>query len=928
MSVSKKLTSIMVIILVFTSGAYTQCLHSIDLSDTYGDGWNGGTVTVSVNGTPVLTDITMATATAGPENFTFMASTGDVINVIRTNDGSYPSEMRIEVFNGIGGSIIALQQPPTSPGVNGVGNCGAPMAYASSTTTQASTATVCPGSNNKEIIGVQVVVTGASSPLDLTQIRIRTNGSSAPLTDISNIDIYYTGTSSTYATTTLFGSAAPQNIGVDIDVVGTQTLVSGTNYFWVVYDVAPAATASNLLDARCTRITLGGINYMPSTTNPAGTRTITSSGPDCGFGGYDIGVVDCAGSPYTYSDNTTGANDDCSQRGGEDHMYTFTITVAADVTITNCDPTWDGYLYLYNITNSNCTSGAIASNDDSGCGSVITQASLSAGTYVVLIEGYSSGNSGAYDLTIDVSNCQNSGDDPCDAIGVTTACGAKTIGNNIGKTDSGESTPSCGSYTGGDVWYTTTVPASGKLNVALKSTIGGITDVGLIAYTATTCTGPFTQVGCDDSSMPSLNLTGLTPGATLFTRVWENNNNQTGTFEIEITNPDNLFCLTDDASMFNYPTDTCIQVTPNLNSQKGCAWYQNTLDFSQDFDHTLEVYCGSNDGGADGLTFTFHNDPQGTLECGNDGQYLGAGGIQNAVVVEVDTWDNGGSQELVEDHIAIWTSVSGEGSPIAGPVTATNPGGNIEDGTIHNLRITWNATSNLMEVYFDGSLRISVTNDFITNVFGSNNVFWGSTGSTGGASNQYYVCPPSALLSLPVTLTRYTSLCDEDNVELLWTTSTEINNDFYSIERSVDGVNFEEVDRVKGAGNSNQIVNYNWKDYNPIIGISYYRIKQTDYDGKYTYFELKSSNCKSEANISVYPNPFENKLIIQLYDEASFPLNIEIRDYLGRVVLRKYIETESQIVEIDIDNKFPLGTYFVQIINEFEHYTQKVIKIK
>ena len=382
-----------------------------------------------------------------------------------------------------------------------------------------------------------------------------------------------------------------------------------------------------------------------STSSWVGPLTFVTSclvsGVDCGFGGLDVGALTCAGSPYAYSGNTSGANDDCSQRAGADHMYTFTLDVESDVEIENCE-SWDGYIYLYNLANGQCGSGSINSDDDGGCGSLIASTTLSAGTYVILIEPFSSGSTGAYDLTINVSNCQNTGDDPCDAIPSSVSCGSKVTGSNVGKTNSGIADPSCGTYSGGDVWFEAVVSASGEMDIDVVSVASSISDVGLAAYTAASCGGAMTEISCNSSSMPSLSLTGLTAGNTLYLRVWENGNDETGSFELEVTDPSSLYCLNGDASMYNFPVDTCMQVTSDVNSQRGCAWYQNTLDFSENFDHTLEVYLGDDDAGADGMTFTFHNDPQGTAECGNDGRYLVwvHGGIDNALVIEVDTYDN------------------------------------------------------------------------------------------------------------------------------------------------------------------------------------------------------------------------------------------------------------------------------------------------
>jgi hypothetical protein len=108
---------------------FSQCTHTISLTDTWGDGWNGGTVNVTVNGVDVLTGLTFASG-SGPVNHTFSANNGDVIAVIRTNDGSYPEEMRVAVSGGCG-TVISTIQPAVSPGVSGTGNCvsGNPTVY-------------------------------------------------------------------------------------------------------------------------------------------------------------------------------------------------------------------------------------------------------------------------------------------------------------------------------------------------------------------------------------------------------------------------------------------------------------------------------------------------------------------------------------------------------------------------------------------------------------------------------------------------------------------------------------------------------------------------------------------------------------------------------------------------------------------------------
>jgi hypothetical protein len=150
----------------------------------------------------------------------------------------------------------------------------APMVFSSCTTTQPNTSSVNAGTTNQEVICVEVVTTGTSSPLTLTNLRFRTNGTTN-VADIQNAKVFYTGTSSTFATTTQVGStyATPPASGTNMDIACTQTLASGTNYFWLTYDVVSGALNGNLIDAQCQNITVGS-SQTPSPQIPAGTRQI------------------------------------------------------------------------------------------------------------------------------------------------------------------------------------------------------------------------------------------------------------------------------------------------------------------------------------------------------------------------------------------------------------------------------------------------------------------------------------------------------------------------------------------------------------------------------------------------------------------------------------------------------------------------------
>jgi hypothetical protein len=121
---------------------------------------------------------------------------------------------------------------------------------------------------------------------------------------------------------------------------------------------------------------------------------------------------------------------------------------------------------------------------------------------------------------------------------------------------------------------------------------------------------------------------------------------------------------------------------------------------------------------------------------------------------------------------------------------------------------------------------------------------------------------------LPITLLDFTGSCDHNGiVSLRWRTATESNNDYFSIERGIEtaaGIEWAEIAQIKGAGNSNTPLSYAYVDNQAYTGVNYYRLKQTDYNGKSETFSPIAVACTTEtgSNITVYPNPTTGQLTI------------------------------------------------------------------
>ncbi len=133
---------------------------------------------------------------------------------------------------------------------------------------------------------------------------------------------------------------------------------------------------------------------------------------------------------------------------------------------------------------------------------------------------------------------------------------------------------------------------------------------------------------------------------------------------------------------------------------------------------------------------------------------------------------------------------------------------------------------------------------------------------------------------LPIELFQFDAeLINVDEVLISWLTGSEKDNDYFTIERSQNGQDWEEIKYVQGAGNSSQVIQYQDWDLRPFYGVSYYRLKQTDFNGEYTYSAVKAINNKTLFDISVYPNPASDQITIEFGEEEQ--TSFSIRNSIG-----------------------------------------------
>ena len=212
----------------------------------------------------------------------------------------------------------------------------------------------------------------------------------------------------------------------------------------------------------------------------------------------------------------------------------------------------------------------------------------------------------------------------------------------------------------------------------------------------------------------------------------------------------------------NGTTYDTILLTTDTGSLRNSAMSTSEIDLTSNFTLTFNLYLGTNDAGADGITFILQNDPAGASAIGSDGEGLGAYGIKNAVAIEFDTFQNTG--EVAGDHTSIYDPETGQ------QLTTVSQVSNLEDGQWHAVTVTWNASTYTLSYTLNGvTYSINLGANYATTYFGgSSTVNFGFTASTGAYYN-----------SQEVQLTSFTGkLMDESGDSI----STAFGSNVYALD--------------------------------------------------------------------------------------------------------------------------------------------------
>lgn len=179
-------------------------------------------------------------------------------------------------------------------------------------------------------------------------------------------------------------------------------------------------------------------------------------------------------------------------------------------------------------------------------------------------------------------------------------------------------------------------------------------------------------------------------------------------------------------------------------------------------------------------------------------------------------------------------------------------------------------------------------------------------------------CQDASTIILPIELSKFEAICNNNRVNITWTTESEKNNEAFIIERSHNAIDFTEIARIGGSVNSIETINYQYTDENPNVGDNYYRLVQIDTDGTRTQSEIVVAKCRDnkpdDMQVEAYPNPFNDELTISLYNFDGQNTTIEIFEMLGKTIATKTIANPGNYYETTLNlDGFPKSAYSVRI---------------
>lgn len=243
------------------------------------------------------------------------------------------------------------------------------------------------------------------------------------------------------------------------------------------------------------------------------------------------------------------------------------------------------------------------------------------------------------------------------------------------------------------------------------------------------------------------------------------------------------------------------------------------------------------------------------------------------------------------------------------------------------LYITQGNITNNVSGTFDGAGSIILDMGNIRN-FGTwnNNLMWCATGTTFGISSAENCIGANVACTfapLPMKLIYFVAYPSMEENILKWQIASESNVDYYTLEKSRDGINWSTYVSVDSKGNSNDLIDYQLTDPDPIEGIVYYKLTQFDNDGKTGFSKILSLTTDQNTELSIFPNPSNEFVTVELQKNHSYKY-LKLVDATGKMLDQITIGDELSIKITLPEEK---GYYFIQAVSDDNANTYKMIKI-
>ena len=580
-------------------------------------------------------------------------------------------------------------------------------------------------------------------------------------------------------------------------------------------------------------------------------------------------------------------------------------------------------------------------------------------------------------------------DEPCGAIALASpvpyGCLMRGITTGLA-TPTGGAIPGvavgCGGPADTDVWYTAVVPPNGELRLDMDD--AQMTDAAAAIYTTSinnNCASVFTQVGCwaagsTNSGMPAGTVTGLTPGNTVFIRVWHQSTGVPGNAFLCVSRTDTPPFVPPSAcyftlSMFDsggdgwnggyvritvagVPTNYTIvsaNGTVSFPVANGAAFqvdyfplggFQNQISYSLQSNLGLLIYSSPPGGPTPGFNASGSADcnapPPNPADClsafriCSSSSVLAGAPANSGAVADLNSGNDGC---LAGESVGLWYSFT---AAAAGNLAFTiSPGGYADydfavwgpysgipscpNGPLGTpLRCSWAAGGGPTGLNMtSGDLSEGAGGDrfvqFLNAPLGAQYILYVDNWSRNAINFTMTFTGPVGCTVLPVQMLDFDGRPIDKHVELDWATGSEVNSSHFIVERSVDGINFEAIGRVSAAGTSLDRTDYKFIDRAPKDGMNYYRLEQVDIDGSSYISRTVNVHFQTTTSLFVFPNPATETLNASLGKAIEGTVRWRILDMSGRQVGEGSLTNSEGTTRFTVPvGKLESGSYALEVL--------------